>query len=187
MNTQELLKLRKHTKARNGTYVRSDGKKRLIISRTGWRRPKGHHSKIRLSHRGYDTLIQIGYGSPKEVKGLDKSGLIPVVVETLKQIESIDPKKQGIIIASVGMKKKVLLLEEAQKKKITVLNVKNAQNFMKKVEEKLKVRKEKRKNNFDSKSKKKTTIEKKVENVEEKDKKKEEKIEKDKIITQKEA
>ncbi len=187
MNTQDLLKLRKHAKARKGTYVRSDGKKRLNISRTGWRRPKGHHSKIRLSHRGYGSLIQIGYGSPKEVKGLDKTGLIPVVVESQKQLETIDPKKQGIIIANVGMKKKIFLIEEAQKKKITILNVKNPQEFTKKIAEELKARKEKRKSTFDSKSKKKTTIEKKVEKVEEKDKKKEEKVEKDKIITQKEG
>lgn len=90
-----------------------------------WRYPRGRHSATRHMRRGRVALVRIGYGSPKEVRGLHSSGLEKVVISTMSQLLAVDPKKQGIVIdAAVGTKKKIMLLQLAQKKKINVLSVK---------------------------------------------------------------
>lgn len=191
MNLQTLLQKRKATKAKK-VYVRSDGRKRLRIARTGWRRPKGHHAKIRLNLRGYDKQVEVGYASPKAVRGLHVSGLLPVTVLSHKDFEGLDSKTHCVIIGAVGMRKKVLLVAEAQKRKLLMTNVKHPETVAQDVQKKVQERKEQQKQKRAAKTKKKQekTLEKKVEKSEkkeeEKDQKQLEKEEKDKVLTQKE-
>ena len=111
---------------------------------------------------------------------------------------SIKKEKQGVLISgSVGLKNKVILLNQIKKLGLIVLNVKDVDKFIKSVEEKLQKRKERRKSMKKSKeekvkkaeekkkAKEKPGIEKKV--LSEEEKKKEEKKEKDKLLTKKGA
>ncbi len=136
-----------------------------------WRRPRGLHSKLRLRKKGHSKVPKIGYGSPKE-------GLSPefetTIIYNLKDLENINPKSQAVLIAgSVGKKKKIELLKKIKTLKINVLNVKDIDSFLKKVEEDILKRKESKLKTEEKKKKAKQEAEKKA-----KEKKKEEKKEK---------
>lgn len=139
------LELRSKIKSKKPTFKVQDSHKKSRVSSTKWRKPKGIQSKIRLSKKGYCKKVKVGYGSPKVVRGLDKSGLVAVIVSSIKGIESIDAKTQGIIFSStVGARKKVELVKAATEKKIKLLNLKDADAFLSGVEKDLKDRKVKR-------------------------------------------
>ncbi len=172
-------------------FTRQDAHKKVRLGNK-WRKPKGLHSKMRLSFKGYNKTVSIGYGSQKNTRGLDKSGLKIIIIKSLKSFERIDAKKECIAIAkTMGLKKKIEVLKQAMKKGIKVVNVKDINAFLEAVEEKFKKsreKKEKLKKKREVKKKeekevtKKKTIEEKVEKTVE-EKKEEEKKEKNKVLT----
>jgi len=170
-------------------FTRQDAHKKVKLGNK-WRKPKGLHSKMRLSKKGYNKSVSIGYGSPKTTRGLNKSGLRLIIIKSLKEIENIDAKKECIAVAkTIGIRKKVEILKQAVKKSINVVNIKDVNKFLKDVEEKIKKSKEekeklKKKKEIKEKEKstKKKTIEEKVEKTDE-EKKEDEKKEKDKVLT----
>ncbi len=184
MANENLLKLRKQIKSRKPAYNREDSHKKAKLEGLGWRRPKGHHSKMRHGIKGKNKLIEVGYGSPRAVKGLHKSGLREVLIHNVNELEKIKSKEDGIVIASVGLRNKMDIVREAEKKKLTILNLKNPSEFLKKSEELLKSRKES-KQEVSKEKKEKKSVEKKVEELSEEEKKIQEKKEKDKLLTQK--
>ena len=65
----------------------------------------------------------IGYGSPRETRGLHPSGYQDVLVCNLKELESLDPQTQaGRISSKIGGRKKEQMLEKAKELGIKVLN-----------------------------------------------------------------
>lgn len=168
-----------------------------------WRKPKGLHSKLRLQKKGHGSLVRVGYGSLKEIRGLHRTGLKVINVYSLNQLKSIN-KEEGIIIGKIGLKKKIQIIKEALKLKITILNLKDPENFLKKVEEKLEKKKsesvkKKEKKEKGKKEREKLAEEKKkeeeekekgskdklAEKIEEEEKDKEKKKEKEKVLTKK--
>ena len=128
----KLLELRNRRKKRKPWFV---VKESFHVARVGvrWRFPRGIHSGVRQMHKGKPALPNPGYGSPKSVYGLSRKGLKRVVVHTMKQLQSLDPKADGALIAAtVGGKQKLLLLQEAQRRDITVIN---AANLAKKIDD----------------------------------------------------
>jgi len=120
---QDKLTLRKLIKKKKPDY-KYFGSWRRIHRFGRWKRPKGHQSKMRLKKKGYPRVVEIGYGSPKDVKGMHPKGLFPVIVYSINDLFNIDVQTQGIVIASsVGLLKRKAIFEEAIKKKITVLNL----------------------------------------------------------------
>lgn len=194
MEKTDLLKLRKKIKARKPNFVRQDAHKKGEIKEK-WRRPKGLQSKMRLHKKGYRRSPSMGYRSPRAVRGLHSSGLIPVIVSSKKELENIDEKSQGAIIAkAVSMKKKIELVNYAKEKGIIILNIKDIDKFLAKVDEKLKekkTKKEERKKEKEKKEKKKEAKpkeeEKLAEKLTEEKEKEQEKKERDKLLTKKEA
>ncbi|RLF36551.1 MAG: hypothetical protein DRM99_02555 [Thermoplasmata archaeon] len=174
-------------------FIRQDAHKKSKLGNK-WRRPKGLHSKMRLSKKGYNKCVSIGYGSSRKTKNLHASGLKLIIIKSLKELEKINAKEECIAVAkTVGLKKKVKILKQAIKKSINVVNVKDVNKFLKDVEEKIKKTKEEKeklkkekevKKKEKEKAGKKKTIEEKVERTDE-EKKEEEKKEKDKILTKK--
>lgn len=186
---KELLEIRKRIKAKKPKFFRQDAHKKKRLKKV-WRKPKGIHSKMRLNKKGYRRSISKGYKSPKEVRGLHKSGLEAVLVSSIKSLEKIENEKQGIIISKgVGLRKKIELIKKAEEKGIRVLSMKNAKKFLESAENIFKKRKEEK----DAEEKrKKEKVKKPVtkkkgreEEKTEKEKKEEEKTEKEKILTKK--
>ncbi len=183
------LEKRKDIKSKKPTYVKQDSHKKSKLS-SAYRRPRGLQSKVRLNKKGYRTMPTVGYGSPNAVKHLTSSGLIPFVITNISDLESIDSKKECIIIsATVGAKKKLDIVKLAIEKQIAIENLKNPAEFVKESEAKFAARtaaklarSANRKKKDTKASKKKATVEEKVTAEE---KKKTEKAENEKILQKK--
>jgi large subunit ribosomal protein L32e len=189
-----MLELRSQIKKKKPKFARQDNNKTGINSK--WRKPRGIDSKLRLCLRGHAKKVSPGYGSPKAVKGLHKSGLIVAMISCLNDLDSINKEKEGAVIkGSVGLRKKVELAKKAKEKGIKILNMKDIDNFLKDVSEKLEKRKQVKKKIAEKKEKavkeaKEKTKKKEAEQLADKvktdeEKKEEEKKEKDKVLTQK--
>ncbi len=88
-----------------------------------WRKPKGKTSKTRRYEKGKPAMPSVGYRSPKATRGLHPSGYQDVLVRNIREIENLDPATQaGRISASVGKRKKEVMLEKARELGIKVLN-----------------------------------------------------------------
>ncbi|MBS3123389.1 hypothetical protein J4437_02005 [Candidatus Woesearchaeota archaeon] len=153
-NFSRLLKHRNEAKKRKPHFmVKAANFSGRVKDR--WRTPRGRHSPIRQKHRGKPRLVSVGYGSPKEVKGLHRSGVERVLVSNASQLLAIDKTKQGAILsASLGGKKKLELLRLAQKENISLLNVKEAAGQINSLEQNLADRKKNRKERVQQKNKK---------------------------------
>jgi large subunit ribosomal protein L32e len=181
---QRLLEARKKAKKKKPDFVIKDTHKKVRVP-CRWRKPRGKHSPVRQRHRGRPKLVSIGYGSPKEVRNLDLSGLERVMVNSLSQLEELDPKRQGIIISGkTGKKKKAEIIKIALERNISILNLKDAQGYLDKVQAELKERKESRKKKLSEKEKKE---EEKKKKAAEKEKKKKEEAEKKETAGEKEG
>jgi len=68
-------------------------------------------------------MPSIGYGSPKENRGLHPSGYHDVLISNLMELESLDPETQaGRISSKVGKRKKEIMLQKADELGIKILN-----------------------------------------------------------------
>ncbi len=90
---------------------------------TKWRYPHGRQSKLRQHHESRGFMPQVGYRTPKEIRGLHPSGFEEFLVYNAKDLEKINPESQAARIASaVGRKKKQEIMKVAEERKIKVLN-----------------------------------------------------------------
>ncbi len=137
MKKKDLLEVRKKIKDRKPDFIRQDAHKKKRLSKK-WRKPKGVDSKMRHNRKGYRRNVSVGWGSPKEVKGLHKSGLEMVNLNTPSELDDVDPKTQGIIISrTLGMRKKIQVIEQALKKDIRILNFKDPKNLVEETKKKM--------------------------------------------------
>ena len=80
-----------------------------------WRRPRGKTSKMRRYEAGKPAMPAIGYLHP--------SGFKDVLVNNMSELEALDPATEAArISASIGKRKKDLMLEKATELGIKVLN-----------------------------------------------------------------
>jgi len=187
MEIKDLIALRKRIKARKPEFIRQDLHKKSALKKK-WRRPKGLHSKLRLNVRGKLRSISQGYRSPKKVRGMHKSGLIVVIIKSEQGFKELDPKKHGLIVSSsIGNKKRVSILKKTKELGFNVLNFRNPDGFIKKVEDRINVnKKQKREEEKKTKEQTKKKERKLAEKVNIEDKKEVEKKEKDKLLTKRE-
>ena len=188
MELKELLDLRKKSKKKKPDFVRQDFHKKRLGKK--WKKPRGLQSKVRLRLKGKPRRISTGFGAPKKVRCLDKSGLNPVLINSFNDINKIKKEKEGAVIGkSVGLKKRYGIVKKLKELQIAVLNIKDVEKYLKKVEDGLNARKEKKKKLKEKKEKKKEEKPKKEEKLAEKlteeEKKGKDKKEKDKILTKK--
>jgi large subunit ribosomal protein L32e len=177
MADAKLLEKRKEIKTRKPTFIRQCSHK-IAKVKSRWRRARGIQSKVRIGFKGRAKCPGLGYCSPKAVKGLNRAGLEEVRIARLVELEKVT-KDQVVVIANIGMKKKVELIKACQEKKIPITNVKDVAKYLKDVETDLAERKENRKQRNKAKKKKEESLKKKGKKEETKEEKKEEtKVEK---------
>ena len=88
-----------------------------------WRKPKGLDHKYRLKKKGYEANVQVGYRTPKKVRGHHPSGYIEKLIHNPKEIDNINPKTDAIRIAhTVGKRKRMEIIRKAKEKGIKILN-----------------------------------------------------------------
>ena len=91
---------------------------------TSWRKPKGidNHQRKQKS-RGRPGIVKVGYGAPKESRGLHPSGFTDNLVYNIADLENLNPKIDGLRIGhGVGTKKRKEIMVKALEKKFKVFN-----------------------------------------------------------------
>jgi len=88
-----------------------------------WRIARGKSSRVRRSKEGWPPLVKIGYARPASIRGLHPSGMREVIVHRPQDLEQIDPKVSVARIGhTVGENKRLLILDEAERRGIRILN-----------------------------------------------------------------
>jgi large subunit ribosomal protein L32e len=120
---QEQLAIRRQIKKRTPYFLRDEGFRYKRIPKN-WRRPTGYTSKLRINLKYRPNKVRVGFRAPKIVRGLHASGFEEVLIHTVKELETIDPKKQAVRIGStVGTKKRLEIAKRAEELAIRVLNI----------------------------------------------------------------
>lgn len=121
---KEQLVIRRQIKKRTPNFLRDEGFRYKRIPKN-WRRPTGYTSKLRINLKYRPSKVRVGFRAPKIVRGLHASGFEEVMIHTVKELETIDPKKQAVRIGgTVGTKKRLDIAKRAGELDIRVLNMK---------------------------------------------------------------
>ena len=116
------LKKRQLSKHKKPKFKRQESWRYKRV-KENWRKPCGIDSKMRKKVKGWPPSPEVGYRSPKKIRGLHPSGYVEVRVQTVEDLNGLDPKTQAIRIArTVGGKKRVEILALADERGIHVLN-----------------------------------------------------------------
>ena len=120
--TKRLLNTRKQQKSKKPTFKRTDSHKKKKLDEN-WRRPRGLQGKLRRRFASKGAVVQVGYGSPRAVRGLHPSGFEEVMVRNQDDLQPIDPSYQAARIArTVGVRKRQMIEEVAKSREIKILN-----------------------------------------------------------------
>ena len=141
---KELMNYKIAKKKKNPKFMRQEFNKRIRLSRSSWRKPKGVDSKMREQRGGHRPIVKIGYGTPRILRGRLANGLIEKRIYNKDDLSSLNKDEIALIPRTIGNKLRLVLLKEAQKLKIKVSNFKNIENKIKEIEDEYKLRKEKR-------------------------------------------
>jgi large subunit ribosomal protein L32e len=159
------------TRKKKPNFIRQDTNKQKNLGNK-WRKPRGLHSKLRLNKKGHAKTPSQGYRGPRSLRVKD--------VKRVFNVNELEDVKKIIIASTVGLRKKVEIVKQAQEKGIEIINVKDVDAFLKTVDEGLSKKKEVKKVKEEKKKKIKAELEKKEVKKEEKkeeDKKEEPKAE----------
>ena len=87
--TEALLNLRRAIKQKKPAFLRQKSKQ---IKRLGkkWRKPKGLHSKLRLSKKGHSQSVSSGWRSPHKVRGLHRLGLKVRLIRSVDMVKEVN-------------------------------------------------------------------------------------------------
>ena len=119
---KRLLKMRTAITKRRPVFIRQEywRYKRL---RTGYRRPRGIHSKMRRHYKYRPVVVSIGYRGPAEVRGYHPTGFKDILVHNKKELEHLNPEIHAIRIGStVGTRKRFEIEDAATAKGFHILN-----------------------------------------------------------------
>jgi len=120
---KEQLTIRRQIKKRTPNFLRDEGFRYKRIPKN-WRRPTGYTSKLRINLKYRPSKVRVGFRAPKIVRGLHASGFKEIIIHTIKELETIDPKKQAVRIGgTVGTKKRLEIAKRADELDIRVLNM----------------------------------------------------------------
>ncbi|MBM3199440.1 hypothetical protein FJZ53_00790 [Candidatus Woesearchaeota archaeon] len=176
------LEDRKKVKDKKPNFLKQDAQKKSSLY-SDWRRPRGRHSKMRLRKKGRRKRPSMGYSSPQLVRGLNPDGVKEKLVYNLEDLSSVG-KNEGVIISgNIGLRKKIEMLKKIQELKLTLLNLKDINAFIKQTEESFLAKKQESKKKEEEK---KQAKEEAVKKAEEKKKEEEKKTEDQKKVEEEE-
>ena len=141
---KKLLDQKKEMKKKKPEFIRQEYNKRKRLPKK-WRRPRGIQSKLRLRRKGKPARVSIGYGTPKKVRHFTLDGFKKVIVNNIKELKEIKEKEIAVIARTVGERKKLAILKEAQKLGLKIYNFPKIKEAIEKIEEKHKKKPKKEK------------------------------------------
>ena len=80
-------------------------------------------SSKKTKSRGRPGFVKVGFGGPKDARGLHPSGFTDNLVYNISDLEKIDPKKDGVRLGhGVGTKKRKEIVVKAVENKFKIFN-----------------------------------------------------------------
>jgi large subunit ribosomal protein L32e len=116
-----LLSIRKSLKARKPAFRRQESWRYKRVH-PSWRRPKGIDSKMRLKLGGRPKSVEVGYRSPKEVRGLNGTGHPEKLVSNVSELNEVNAGEVVRVSGTVGQRKRIAILEKARSLNLHVVN-----------------------------------------------------------------
>jgi len=99
------------------------GKRRLKRVKERWRKPRGIDNKKRIKKKAHGALPKIGYKNDKRIRGLHPSFKKDVLISNEKELSKLNPEEHVVRIRqSVGKRKRDIIIKEAEKLGLTVIN-----------------------------------------------------------------
>ncbi len=135
MNKDTLLKLRNRLNRSRPRFLRTHCGRLPRLSEKKWRRPTGIHNKLRYGIFGRPLSVNVGYRGPAAVRGLDSNGLLPVRINKPGDVEFLNPAVHSAIIAKVGAKNRIAILNALKAKGVSVVNCKNIETAVNKIQD----------------------------------------------------
>jgi len=141
---KRLMEIKSAMKKRQPSFKRQEFNKRIRLRRSSWRKPRGVDSKMREQWGGYRAIVKIGYRTPRKLRGRLSNGLIEVKVSTVKELTSIPKDQIAVIPRTMGNRRRLELLKEALKSKISISNFRNIESKINEIESNFESRKKRR-------------------------------------------
>jgi len=124
--TKAALDMRDAQSKKQPAFRRQEWFRYRRLSKTGYRKPKGKDSKMRLNRKYRAPMARIGYGKIASARGLHPSGFEEVLVHTTAEMEGLDPEKQAVRIGSkVGNRSRASIHDKADALGLRILNRRN--------------------------------------------------------------
>tara|TARA_Y100001970_G_scaffold117242_1_gene145833 strand:- start:5073 stop:5714 length:642 start_codon:yes stop_codon:yes gene_type:complete len=121
--TKDALKVRSTQKKKQPAFRRQEWFRYKRLSKTGWRKPRGDDSSQRKNRKYRSPMARVGYGKISQVRDLHPSGFEEILVNTVTDLDGLNPEKQAIRIAStVGNRKRAGIHDRADDLGLRVLN-----------------------------------------------------------------
>ncbi len=108
----KLLKIKKELKKKNPEPRRIE-KHRHPALPDNWRKPKGHHSKIRRGMKWELRMPKIGRRTPMAIQNTDRLGRELIKISTIEDLKKLGENAIGIVSKKLGLKKKLEIAKKA--------------------------------------------------------------------------
>jgi large subunit ribosomal protein L32e len=123
MEQKRLIELRKKINKKRPSFRRVESW-RYVRVKDSWRKARGIDSRTRIKSKSGVKSPSAGYRGPKKVRGLHPSGFEEVRVEIIGDMENLNNKKHAIKISTkLGIRKRIKLIDYAQKRGFKILNI----------------------------------------------------------------
>jgi large subunit ribosomal protein L32e len=117
-----LLRVRRIQKRKKPDFARFESWRYKKLS-SSWRRPRGRDNAMRKKKGGWPKSVEVGYRSPKNVRGFHPSGFEEEIVYNPKELEKVNPKNVVRIGHTVGLRKRLIIAERAKELNLRILNL----------------------------------------------------------------
>ena len=108
---RHLVHIRNFNFKRRREFRRQEFHRYVRLQGANWRKPRGMHSKLRLS-LGNRQLVRVGFGTDRRVRGLSRSGNRMVYIQGRNDCMQLMPRDIAIVSRRIGRRLRMQITEE---------------------------------------------------------------------------
>jgi large subunit ribosomal protein L32e len=117
-----LMNIKENRRRKRPTFIQFEAWRYKKL-KNKWKKPRGIDNKMRQNRKGWPKSVNVGWGSPKAVRHLHPSGKEEIMVYNSGDLTIIDPETQvGRIGGTIGVRKRLQIIEEAERLGVKLLN-----------------------------------------------------------------